>query len=53
MLTKHVIGQNHKIYTSKAQAEADCEAIRKLNPHMKVLVCTPLGTPVRVAKPED
>lgn len=48
-LTSHVPGQNYKTYTSLTLAQSDCEAIRKRNPKMDVLVCTPMGTPVRIA----
>jgi hypothetical protein len=52
-LTSHVPGQNYKQYTSLTLAQSDCDVIRKRNPKMEVLVCTPLGTPVRIATNSD
>ncbi len=52
-LTTHVPGYNYKIYTNRAEADRDCDAIKKRYPQMKVLVCTPSGTPVRVAQDKD
>ena len=52
-LTTHVPGQNFKTYQTRIAADVDCDALKKRNPQMKVLVCTPMGTPVRVATNQD
>jgi len=52
-LTYMVPGQNYKVYTNKMEALKDLDQIKKRNPQMKLLVCTPMGTPVRIAKSND
>lgn len=52
-LTTHVPAQNFKTYGKRIEADRDCDEVKKRNPQMKVLVCTELGTPVRVATEQD
>ncbi len=52
-LTTHVPAANFKVYSVRTEADIDCEKAQKRNPEMKVLVCTPMGTPVRVATDRD
>lgn len=52
-LTTHVPHSGYRVFTVRALADAACDEARRRNPEMRVLVCTPMGTPVRTATNAD